>query len=221
MRIGGLCAVAFGAVLALATSPAVANAAFDQATDLELQAMDLQQAGDLDGAIAKHREAVQICPQGNPQCKAYKQNLAEALNTAGVAKYAAKDYVTAIADFQEAIANVPNFDRAKQNLSVALGEKLNAEGMVLFKNSDFAGAVEKFKAALAAEPGYKNALVNRDAAEAEIATRAGDFATAVAKLQEAVAVASTPFLQDKLAKAQAALAEQQAKAAKEQQQQKQ
>jgi tetratricopeptide (TPR) repeat protein len=218
MRHLGLCILVCGAALALCAPSAGAKSAIEQATDLELEAMDLQQAGNLDAAIAKHREAVQICPQGNPQCKAYKQNLAEALNTAGVAKYTAKDYVTAIADFQEALANVPNFNNAKQNLAIAQGEKLNAEGMVLFKNSDFAGAVEKFKAALAAQPGYKNALVNRDAAEAEIAINAGDFATAVAKLQEAVSVAPTQFLQDKLAKAQASLAEQQAKAAKEQQQ---
>lgn len=218
MRYLGLCMIVCGAALALGAYPAGAKSAIDQATDLEIEAMDLQQAGNLDAAIAKHREAVQVCPQGNPQCKQYKQNFAEALNSAGAAKYSAKDYNAAIADFHEALANVPNFSNAKQNLAIAEGEKLNNEGMVLFKNSDFAGALEKFKAALAAEPGYKNALVNRDAAEAEIAINAGDFATAVAKLQEAVSVGSTPFLQDKLAKAQASLAEQQEKAAKEQQQ---
>jgi tetratricopeptide (TPR) repeat protein len=192
-----------------------ANAVYDQASQLEIDAFDLQQKGDLAGAIAKHREAVQLYPQS----KAFKQNLAQALNDAGVAKYQAKDYPGAIALLQEALSNVPTFDRAKANLSMAQADQFNAEGMVLFKNGDFVNAVEKFKQALAAEPGYKNALVNRDAAEAEIASKAGDFATAVVKLQEAVATASTPFLVDKLAKAQAALAEQQAAAEKAKQEQ--
>ena len=216
MRGLGFSIFVFAAALVLLAPPAhAASSAFDQATELEIDAMDLQQKGDLDGAVAKHRQAVQIYPQS----KAFKQNCAQALNDAGVAKYQAKDYATAIALFQEALANVPGFDRAKINLSLVQGDQFNGEGMALFKNGDFAGAVEKFKQALAAEPGYKNATVNRDAAEAEIALKASDFATAVAKLQEAVSIASTPFLLDKLAKAQASLAAQQAAAEAEKQKQ--
>ncbi|HEY0281502.1 MAG TPA: tetratricopeptide repeat protein [Rhizomicrobium sp.] len=203
-------------VAALVLLPLAAHAepsAFDQATQLELDGMDLMQKGDLDGAITKYRQAVQIYPKS----KAFRQNLAEALNNAGVAKYQAKDYPAAISDFQEALANVPNFAQAKTNLALAQGDQFNAEGLVLFKAGDFAGAVQKFNEALVAEPGYKNAIVNRDAAEAEIALKNGDLATAVAKLQEAVSIASTPFLQNKLETAQAALAAQQEAAQKAQQ----
>lgn len=200
-----------GAMMAPMPASYAASSAYDQATQLELDGMDLQQKGDLDGAIAKYRQAVQLYPKDN----AFHQNLAQALNDAGAAKYRAKDYPGAIADFQEALANAPNFDRAKTNLSIAEGDVLNDQGMAMFKNGDFAGAVQKFDAALVAEPGFKSATVNRDAAEAEIAMKAGDPATAVAKLQEAVSIAPTPFLQDHLAKAQAALAAQQAEKEKD------
>ena len=208
--------VLVGALLLL-TPAAHAASAYDEATQLELDGMDLQQKGDLDGAIAKYRQACQLYPKD----AAFHQNLATALNDAGAAKYQAKDYGTAIADFQEALTNVPNFERAKTNLAMVKGEELNNEGMALFKNGDFANALLKFNAALEAEPGYKGAIVNRDAAEAQIAMKAGDPATAVAKLQEAVSIASTPFLQGKLAEAQAALAALEAEKQKEQQQQQQ
>ena len=215
MRGLGFCIFVFAAAIVLLAPPTRASSAFDQATELEIDAMDLQQKGDLDGAVAKHRQAVQIYPQS----KAFKQNLAQALNDCGVAKYQAKDNAAAIALFQEALANVPNFERAKTNLAMVQGDLLNAEGMVLFKKGDFAGAAEKFRQALAAQPGYKNGVVNLDAAEAEIAEKAQDYATAVAKLQHAVSIASTPFLVDKLTKAQASLAAQQAAAEAEKQKQ--
>ncbi|HUO99648.1 MAG TPA: tetratricopeptide repeat protein [Rhizomicrobium sp.] len=203
----------FVAALAL-MAPAMhaANSAYDQASQLEIDAFDLQAKGDLDGALAKHREAVKIYPSS----KAFKQNFAELLNNVGVTKFQAKDYAGAIALFQEALDNVPDFGRAKANLALAKAELANTAGMALFKNGDFAGAIAKFNEALAADPNYKNALVNRDAAEGEVAMKAEDFTTAVAKFQEAVSITPVKFLQDKLTEAQADLAAQQAKAAEEQ-----
>ncbi len=214
LRVPSVIATLAAILVLLAPVAHAESPAYEQATQLALDAIDLQQKGDFDGAIVKYRQAVQLYPKG----KAFRQNLAEALNAAGVVKYQAKDYATAISDFQEALATVPNFERAKANLAIAKGEQLNSEGMVLFKNGDFVGAVEKFNAALVAEPGYKNAIVNRDAAEAEIAMAKGEPAIAVEKLQEAVSIASTPFLQNKLAQAQAALTAVQEKKTQEEQQ---
>jgi len=177
------------------------TAAYEEATQLELDAMDLQQKGDFDGALAKYRQAVQVYPKD----KAFRENLIEALNAAGVAKYQSKNYAAAIALFQEVLALAPKHEKAKANLAVAESEQLNGEGLALYKSSDFAGAVDKFNQALAIAPEYKNALGNRDAAEAEILMKNGDPASAVAKLQEALSIMpNNAFLQGRLAKAQTA-----------------
>lgn len=195
--------VVLAAMVLSAPAAQAATAAYDEATQLELDAMDLQQKGDFDNALAKYRQAVQVYPKD----KAFKDNLIEALNAAGVAKYQAKDYAAAIADFQEALSLRPGFDKAKANLAIVQADQLNGEGMTLFKNGDFAGAVEKFKQALAAQPDNKSALCNRDAAEAEIMMTGNDPDGAVAKLQEALTVQpNSAFLQGRLAKAQDAAA---------------
>lgn len=211
----GITAVAAAFVLLAPSSVArAANSAYDQASQLEIDAMDLQAKGDLDNALVKYRQAVQIYPKS----KAYKENLANALNAAGVNKYQAKDYAGAIALFNEALDNVPNFQRAKDNLAIAQGDQGSAQGMAQFKAGDYAGAAATFDLVVKAQPNNKGALANRDAAQAELAIKAGDFATAVAKLQEALAAApGNTFLTQRLQEAQAALADAQAKAEKEKQ----
>jgi len=192
------------AVAFILAAPAVQAASVQaQAEQAELAALDLEQQGNLDAAIAKHREALALTPNN----KAYKENFARTLNAAGIAKYQAKDYPAAMAYFEEAVKLVPNFTMAKQNLFLVKGEKLNREGMALFKSGDFKGAIAKFDEVLNLNPDDKPARINKDAAEAQIAMAAGDPATAVTKLQEAVTLdPSSAFLKGKLAEAQAAQA---------------
>ena len=185
-------------------APAVHAASIsDQADEAELAALDLEAQGNLEAAIAKHREALALTPRN----KAFKENFARTLNAAGVAKYQAKDFPAAMAYFEEAVQLVPNFKMAKENLFKVKGEKLNREGMELFKNGNFQEAIAKFNEVLDLNPDYKPARINKDAAEAQIALGAGDPATAVAKLTEAVSLdPDSAFLKGKLADAQTALA---------------
>lgn len=196
-------AAAFILAMPATTSVAHAASARAQAEKAELAALDLEQQGKLEAAIAKHREALALTPNN----KAYKENFARTLNAAGIAKYQAKDYPAAMAYFEEAIKLVPNFKMAKKNLFLVKGEKLNREGMALFKAGNFQGAIAKFDEVLNLNPDYKPARINKDAAEAQVAMAAGDPATAVTKLQDAVALdPSSAFLKGKLAEAQAAQA---------------
>ncbi len=173
----------------------------DQADDLEIAALDLEAKGDLDTALTKYRDASKLVPKN----KAFKENLANCLNKAAIAKHDAKDDTTAIAYLEEAVALLPNFKAAKDNLIALKGSKLNQEGIALMKIPNFEGAVAKFNEVLALDPDNKPVKINRDIAESQILLKNGDPAGAVAKLQEAQTL--NPNLQitkDKLAEAQAA-----------------
>lgn len=190
--------------LFIATAPGAIRAASvqDQADELEIAALDLEAKGDLDGAIAKHREALALVPRN----KAFKENAAATLYKAAIAKHDAKDDAAAIAYLEEALSLVPSFKPAQQSLAALKTNKLNADGVALVKAGNFQGAVEKFNAVLAVDPDNTAAKINRDVAESQIAMAAGDPETAVAKLTEAVSLDPTrQFLKDKLAEAQAAL----------------
>lgn len=185
----------------------------DQADELEISALDLDAKGDLDGSIAKHREALKLVPKN----KAFKENAASTLYKAAVVKHNAKDDATAIAYLQEALTLVPNFKPAQQSLATLKTNSLNQDGVALLKKGDYANAVIKFNEVLAADPENTAAKINRDVAESQIAMAAGDPETAVAKLQEAVSLDSTrQFLKDKLAEAQTALDAKKAEEAKAQ-----
>jgi tetratricopeptide (TPR) repeat protein len=202
MRFSRLSIMAVFAAFVLAVPGAHASAQ-SQAEDAELAAFDLEAQGNLDAAIAKHREALALTPNNKP----YKENFARTLNAAGIAKYQAKDFPAAIAYFEEAIGLFPNFQTAKDNLFTVKGERLNTEGMTLFKNGDFTGALAKFNEVLALNANYKPARINKDATEAQLAMTAGDPATAVIKLREAVSLnPDSAFLKGKLAEAEAAAA---------------
>lgn len=207
MRFIRLAATALTAAL-ICAAPAVlaptAHAASvkDQADVLEISALDLEAKGDLDGAIAKHREALKLVPNN----RAFKENAASTLYKAAVAKHNAKDDKTAIAYLEEALTLVPNFKPAKESLAVLKSGTLNTEGVALLKAGNFQAAAEKFKAVLDLDSDNKAAKINLDVAESQIAMAAGDPATAVAKLTEAVALdPNHQFLKDKLAEAQTAL----------------
>jgi tetratricopeptide (TPR) repeat protein len=188
----------------------------DQADDLEISALDLEAKGDLDGAILKHREAVKLVPKN----KAFKENFANCLNRAAVAKHEAKDDTTAIAYLEEAVSVLPSFKAAKDNLVALKGAKLNQEGIALLKVPNFQGAVDKFNEVLALDPDNKPAKINRDVAQSELLIQNGDPAGAVAKLQEAVSLdPSRQFLKDELAKAQTAADAKAAEDAKKKQEQ--
>ncbi|MBU6296939.1 MAG: tetratricopeptide repeat protein [Alphaproteobacteria bacterium] len=208
---GLLAAVAF--CFFLSQPATVARAAEDQATTLELGGLDALQAGDNAGAIVKLRQALAL----KPKDKAFRENLAQAVNNQGVAQYGNKDYAGATASFQEAVSLAPNFKKARENLAMTQVAQLNLEGDALYKAANFEGAAAKFKEALAADPGNASARVNLDLAETEILSKAEDFAGAVAKLQDALKLMpDSKMIAGRLATAQAALdAQQKAAAEKE------
>ena len=216
MRIIRLSIMAVCAALFLATPVIIAPAAQatsikEQADELEIAALDLEAKGDLEGSIAKHREALKLVPNN----KGFKENAASTLYKAALAKHDAKDDATAIAYLEEALGLAPNFKVAKESLATLKSGSINQEGIALLKAGNFAGAVEKFQAVLALDPGNKAARVNLDVAESQIAMSAGDPATAVAKLTDAVSLEPTrQFLKDKLAEAQTALDAKKAEEAK-------
>lgn len=198
-----------GALALLASGPAaaakVSRADDEKATQLQLQALDLSDHGDFNGAVEKFRQALAI----KPGDKAIRQNLSEALNSAGVAQYQANDYTGAAVKFKEAIDLAPNFKRAKDNFATSEAARLNKEGNELFKASNFATAADKFRQALAAQPDNTSAKANLATCEAETLTKSGDLAGAVAKRREALSFAPTSqMLQGKLVEAEAALATQ-------------
>jgi tetratricopeptide (TPR) repeat protein len=201
----GIMAVCAALIVAapIAFAPAAQAASVkDQADDLEISALDLDAKGDLEGAILKHREALKLVPNN----RAFKENAAGTLYKAAIAKHNAKDDTGAIAYLEEALSLVPNFKPAKESLSALKSGTINQEGLALLKAANYAGAAEKFKAVLALDPDNKAAKVNLDVAESQMALSAGDPATAVAKLTDAVALEPNhQFLKDKLAEAQKAL----------------
>jgi len=209
MRFTRLSLVAVFGALVLAAPGAQAASAHEQADEAEIAAMDLEAQGNLEAAIVKHREALQLVPNN----KAFKENAARTLNAAAIAKHDAKDDAAAIAYLEEALALVPTFKQARGNLASLKTGKLNLEGVALIKNADFAGAVAKLNEVLALDPDNKAAKINLDVAQSQLLLGNGDAAGAVAKLQEAVSFdPDKQFLKDKLAEAQAAAA---AKAAEE------
>ncbi|MGB8603113.1 MAG: hypothetical protein WCD42_13040, partial [Rhizomicrobium sp.] len=160
-RIAVACLVAGGLGFAAHAAGAAANktankAVNKQAEALQLAAFDLEDKGDLEGAIAKFREAHQL----KPTDKGLNQNLADVLNTTGVTLYNNKDYPAATARFNEALGLLPNFARAKENLGKVTAAQLNADGHTLYKAGNLDQAREKYAAAVAADPGNISAKAN-------------------------------------------------------------
>jgi len=202
----------FGVLLILAAPAVKAASVYEQAEQAEIAALDLEAQGNLDAAIAKHREALKLTPNN----KAFKENAARTLNAAAIAKHNAKDDDAAIAYLEEAIALVPNFKQAQENLTLLKTGKINLDGIAMLKAGDFAGSAAKFQQVLAVDPENKPARINLDVAQSQMLLKSGDPAGAVAKLQDAVSLdPDKQFLKDKLAEAQAAADAKAAEEAKE------
>jgi tetratricopeptide (TPR) repeat protein len=200
MRFTHLSFLAVCGALVLAAPGALAASAHEQAEEAEIAALDLEAQGNLEAAIVKHHEALQLVPNN----KAFKENAARTLNAAAIAKHDAKDDAAAIAYLEEALSLVPTFKQARQNLASLKTGKLNQEGVTLLKNGDFAGSAAKFSEVLALDPDNKPAKINLDVAQSQLLLKDGDAAGAVARLQEAVSLEpGRQFLKDKLAEAQA------------------
>jgi tetratricopeptide (TPR) repeat protein len=188
-----------------------ASANKEQVEQLEIQALDLEDKGDFEGACAKFRAAYAL----KPNDKALKQNFADALNSAGVTLFGNKDYAGASAHFTEALTLVPNFNVAKVNLGKVTSAQANIDGNALYKAGNVAAAKEKYATAAAADPSNISAKANLATTEADLLVTAGDLVGAVAKRQEALGYApDNANLKQRLAEAQAALAAKQAEDAK-------
>jgi len=222
MRLSRLSILAaFAAFVMFLPGAQAAESVGDQADMAEIDAMDLEKAGNFDAAIAKHREAIKLVEPIAKYAKKttiFKENFAVTLANAANAKFNAKDEAGATALLEEALALDPAgkfkvTKTVKESLAAVKVVKLNGDGVALVKTGDYAGAAAKFQAVLALDPNNKAAKINLDIAEAQIAMVAGDAATAVTKLQDAVTLDPTrQFLKDELTKAQAAA---DAKAAKD------
>ncbi|GAA0573989.1 hypothetical protein [Rhizomicrobium electricum] len=213
MRFSRLGISAVFAAFIMVLPGAQAQSIADQADEAEITAMDLEKAGNLDGAVAKHREAIKLLEPIAKYAKktaTFKENFEITLLNAANAKFNAKDQAGAVALLEEAVALDPAgkyavTKKVKESLSAVKGASLNQEGVNLLKAGNAAGAVEKFKQVLDLDPTNKAARINCDVAEAQVALTAGDPATAVAKMQDAVSLdPSRQFLQDELTKVKAA-----------------
>lgn len=214
MRFSHLSVLAvFAAFIMVVPGAQAAASVADQADEAEITALDLEKAGNLDGAIAKHREAIKLIEPIAKYAKktaTFKENFELTLLNAATAKFNAKDEAGATAFLEEALAQDPASKfgvtkKVKESLAAVKAGALNNEGVALLKAGNAAGAVEKFRAVLDLDPNNKPAKINCDVAESEAALAAGDPATAVAKLQDAVSLdPSRQFLKDELAKAQTA-----------------
>jgi len=212
MRLSRLSILAaFAAFVMFLPGAQAAESVGDQADMAEIDAMDLEKAGNFDAAIAKHREAIKLVEPIAKYAKKtaiFKENFALTLANAANVKFNAKDEAGATALLEEALALDPagRFKVTKtvrESLAAVKTVKLNGDGVALVKAGDYAGAAAKFQAVLALDPNNKAAKINLDIAEAQIAIAAGDPATAVTKLQEAVTLdPARQFLKDELAKAQ-------------------
>jgi len=212
MRLSRLSILAvFATFVMLLPGAQAAESVGDQADMAEIDAMDLEKAGNYDGAIAKHREAIKLVEPIAKYAKKtaiFKENFAITLVNAATAKYNAKDEAGSTALLEEALALDPAgrfkvTKTVKESLAAVKTVKLNSDGIALMKTGDYAGAAAKFAAVLALDPNNKASKINLDVAEAQIAMAAGDPATAVAKLQDAVTRDPTrQFVKDELAKAQ-------------------
>lgn len=176
----------FGSLLMAA--PAAKNtggAVNKQVETLALAAFDLQDKGDLEGAIAKFREAHLL----KPTDKNINQSLADVLNSTGVDLYNKRDFTGASARFSEALALVPKFARAKENLGKVTSAQFVADGSALYKAGNIEQAREKYAQAVAADPASQSAKANLATAEADILVKTGDLTAAVAKRKEALSYA--------------------------------
>lgn len=209
-RLGIL--VAFAAFM-MVLPGAQAQSVADKADEAEITAMDLEKAGNLDGAVAKHREAIKLIEPIAKYAKkvaSFKENFQITLLSAANAKFNANDQAGATALLEEALALDPAGKNAltkkvKESLAAVKSTSLNQQGVDLLKAGNAAGAVEKFKQVLDLDPNNKAAKINCDVAEAQVAVAAGDPATALVKMQDAVNLdPSRQFLQDGLAKVKAA-----------------
>jgi tetratricopeptide (TPR) repeat protein len=213
MRFSRLGISAVFAAFMMVLPGAQAQSVADQADEAEITAMDLEKAGNLDGAVAKHREAIKLLEPIAKYAKkvaTFKENFEITLLNAANAKFNAKDQAGAVALLEEALALDPAgkyavTKKVKESLGAVKSTTLNQDGVNLLKAGNAAGAVEKFKEVLNLDPNNKAARINCDVAEAQVAVAAGDPATAVAKMQDAVSLdPSRQFLQDELAKVKAA-----------------
>jgi tetratricopeptide (TPR) repeat protein len=213
MRFSRLGISAVFAAFMMVLPGAQAQSVADQADEAEITAMDLEKAGNLDGAVAKHREAIKLIEPITKYAKkvaTFKENFAITLLSAANAKFNAKDQAGAVALLEEAAALDPAgkyavTKKVKESLAAVKSTAINQEGVNLLKAGNAAGAVEKFKQVLDLDPNNKAARINCDVAEAQVALSAGDPATAVAKMQDAVNLdPSRQFLQDELTKVKAA-----------------
>jgi tetratricopeptide (TPR) repeat protein len=212
MRLSRLSILAvFATFVMLLPGAQAAESVGDQADMAEIAAMDLEKAGNYDGAIAKHREAIKLVeaiPKYAKKAAIFRENFAITLNNAANAKYNAKDEAGSTALLEEALALDPAgkfkvTKTVKESLAAVKTVKLNSDGIALMKTGDYAGGAAKFQAVLALDPNNKAAKINLDVAEAQIAIAAGDPVAAVAKLQDAITLDPTrQFLKDELAKAQ-------------------
>jgi tetratricopeptide (TPR) repeat protein len=213
MRFSRWSLVAVFAAFALLAPRALADSIGDQADEAEITALDLEKAGNIDAALAKHREAIKLIEPVAKYAKklaTFRENFEITLLNAAVGKFNVKDQAGATAYLEEALAQDPAgkfavTKKVKESLATVKTGALNGDGVALLKAGNAAGAAEKFKAVLDLDPTNKAAKINLDVAESEMALAAGDPASAVAKLQDAVNLdPSRQFLKDELAKAQAA-----------------
>lgn len=177
------CLLMAGPVTAAAKN---ANSAVNkQVETLALAAFDMEDKGDLEGAIAKFREAHQL----KPNDKNINQSLADVLNSTGVDLYNKHDFAGASARFSEAIALVPNFTRAKENLGKVTSAQFVADGTTLYKAGNIEQARDKYAQAVAADPASLSAKANLATAEADILLKSGDLTAAVTKRRQALSYA--------------------------------
>ena len=207
-RLFAAAAIVAGASALCLSVPAQAASANKQVEDLEIQAFNLMDKGDMEGAIAKFRAARAL----KANDKALNQNLADVLNSTGVTLYNNKDFAGASARFTEAIQLVPNFTRAKENLGKVKSAEATAAGNAFYKAANLEGAKEKYAEAAAQDPGNLSAKANLANVEADLLEKnGGDLAAIVAKRHEASSyVPDNQLLKQRANDAEAALAAQEA-----------
>jgi tetratricopeptide (TPR) repeat protein len=207
-RVFVAAAIVAGASALCLSVPAQAASASKQVEDLEIQAFDLMDKGDMEGAIAKFRAARAL----KSNDKALNQNLADVLNSTGVALYNNRDFAGASARFTEAIQLVPNFNRAKENLGKVKSALATVAGNDFYKAGNLEGAREKYVEAAAQDPNNLSAKANLANTEADLLEKnGGDLAAIAAKRHEASSyVPDNQLLKQRANDAASALAAQEA-----------